>query len=75
MSKLSHKDKIKIYEEIKQGKSIINTSKKYNINRQSVYHIIKSIDKHGFYILRTTKNRKYSSFEKQRIINRVLINN
>lgn len=75
MSKLSHEDKIKIYEEIKQGKSIINTSKKYNINRQSIYHIIKLIDKHGFDILRTTKNRKYSSFEKQRIINRVLINN
>lgn len=34
MSKLSHEDKIKIYEEIKQGKSIINISKKYNINRQ-----------------------------------------
>lgn len=75
MSKLTYEDKINIYEESKQGNSIINISKKYDVNRYIVYHIIKLIDKHGFDILRTNQNRKYSSIEKQRIINRVLINN
>ncbi|EHM90335.1 hypothetical protein HMPREF1021_02730 [Coprobacillus sp. 3_3_56FAA] len=37
--------------------------------------LIRLIDKHGFDILRTTKNKTYSSFEKERIINRVLLNN
>ena len=75
MSKLTYEDKISIYEESKHGNSIINISKKYDINRYRVYHIINLIDKHGFDILRTNQNRKYSSVEKQRIINRVLINN
>ena len=75
MSKLTYEDKISIYEESKQGNSIINISKKYDVNRYRVYHIINLIDKHGFDILRTNKNRKYSSIEKQRIINRVLLNN
>ena len=75
MAKLTYEDKISIYEESKQGNSIINISKKYDVNRYRVYHIINLIDKHGFDILRTNKNRKYSSIEKQRIINRVLLNN
>ena len=33
------------------------------------------IDKHGYGILRTSKNRSFTSYEKEQIINRVLINN
>ena len=51
MSKLTYEDKISIYEESKQGNSIINISKKYDVNRYRVYHIINLIDKHGFDIL------------------------
>jgi len=75
MSKLTYEDKINIYKESKQGNTIINISKKYNVNRTRVYHIINLIDKHGFKILKENKNKKYSVIEKERIINRVLINN
>ena len=36
---------------------------------------IRLIDKHGFDILRTNENKSYSSKEKQRILNRILIDN
>ena len=75
MSKLSYEDKINIYNERKQGISVTNLSKKYNVRESSVKYLIRLIDKHGFDILRTTKNNYYSVCEKERIINRVLLDN
>ena len=75
MSKLSYEDKINIYKERKKGISIINLSKKYNIRDSHIKYLIRLIDKHGFDILRTKKNKYYSIHEKERIINRVLIEN
>lgn len=75
MSKLSYEDKINIYDERKQGNSAVNISKKYNVRKDVIKYLIRLIDKHGYDILRTNKNRSFSSEEKERIINRVLINN
>ena len=75
MSKLSYKDKINIYNERKQGISVINLSKKYNVRDNNIKYLIRLIDKHGFDILRTTKNKYYSVNEKERMVNRVLLDN
>ena len=74
MSKLSYEDKINIYNERKNGKTRIYLSKKYSIGKDKIDYLTRLIDKHGFDILRTTKNRKFNYYEKEQIINRVLIN-
>ncbi len=74
MSKLSYKDKIEIYNENKSGKSHLWLSRKYNVRECLIQYIIKLIDKHGIGILRTTKNKEHTRFEKEVAINRVLLN-
>lgn len=74
MSKITYEEKIQIYKERKEGKGATELSKKYGIKRQVVYYLESLIDRHGFEILRTTKNKKYTIHEKERIINRVLMN-
>ena len=73
MSKLTYVDKINIYNERKSGKTSSYLSKKYSIGRDKIEYLTKLIDKHGFDILRTTKNRKFTIHEKEKIINRVLL--
>ena len=75
MSKLTYEDKINIYQERKQGNTLDNISKKYDVRKDVIKYLIRLIDKHGYDILRTNKNRKFTSYEKVQIINRVLINN
>ena len=75
MSKLTYEDKINIYQERKQGNTINNISKKYGVRKDVIKYLIRLIDKHGYDILRTSKNRKFTLFEKEQIINRILINN
>lgn len=75
MSKLSYEDKIEIYEQYKKGIGYRKLSKIYNIGNHNIQYLLRLIDKHGYNILRTNKNRKYAIYEKEKIINRVLINN
>ena len=75
MSKLNYESKINIYNERKHGVSITMLSKKYNIRDNHIKYLIRLIDKHGFDIIKTKKNKKYSAMDKERIINRVLLNN
>ena len=75
MGKLSYEDRINIYNDRKQGISLTNLSKEYNVRDNIIKYLIRLIDKHGFDILRTTKNKYYSVYEKERIINRVLLDN
>ncbi len=75
MSKLSYEDKINIYYKKKKGRSRKDIASEYKIQQSNVQYLVRLIDKHGFNILRTTSNKKYTSEEKERIINRVLINN
>lgn len=75
MSKLSYDDKIKIYEERKKGETWSSLSKKYKVNPSILQYLIRLIDKKGLDILKTRKNKYYSPYQKERIINRVLVNN
>ena len=74
MEKLTFEDKINIYSEKKDGKSLSYLCQKYNINSTGIKYLIRLIDKHGFEIIRTNNNRKFNKLEKERIINRVLLN-
>jgi len=75
MSKLSYEDKINLYNDRKSGYSLSALSKKYDIAIHGVQYLCCLIDKHGFDILRTTKNRIFTPYEKEQIINRVILNN
>ena len=75
MGKLSYEDKINIYYEKKKGRSRKSLASQYKIHEANVQYLVRLIDRHGFNILRTTSNKKYTSNEKERIINRVLLNN
>ena len=75
MSKLSYEDKINIYNDRKKGLSVSSLIVKYNVRKTVIVYLIRLIDKHGFDILRTSKNRSFPAHEKERIINRILINN
>ena len=75
MSKLTYEDKLNIYKERKKGKTIIFLTKKYNVREDVIRYLIRLIDKHGYNVLRRNQNRKFTSSEKEIIINRVLINN
>ena len=48
--------------------------KKYKIRTCSIDYLVSLIDKHGYNILRTTKNKIHTKYEKQEAINRVLLN-
>ena len=74
MSKISYEEKIKLYEERKVGLSIKSLSNKYGITTKNAQYLCCLIDKHGFDILRTNKNKCYSKNFKEEAINRVLIN-
>ena len=75
MSKLSNEDILNLYNDRKSGLSIPSLVAKYNIRHEGVEYLIRLIDKHGFEILRKNKNKYYPPFQKEEIINRVLINN
>ena len=75
MSKLTYEDKINIYEERKSGKSISYLSSKYNVRADNLKYLIRLIDRHGYNVIKTIKNKRYTIAEKERIINRVLQNN
>ena len=75
MSKISYEDKINIYQEKKQGVSFSTIKSKYNYGIHNIQYLERLIDKHGYDILRTTKNKIYSKDFKQDAIDRVLINN
>lgn len=75
MSKLSYEDRIEIYNERKSGESLSALSDKYSIGIDKISYLVRLIDRHGFDILRTTKNRIFVQYEKEQIINRVVLNN
>ena len=75
MSKLSYEDKISLYNDRKNGMSINTLVSKHGIRHERIEYLTRLIDKHGFDILKTTKNKYYPPYQKEQIINRVLINN
>ena len=75
MTKISYEEKINLYYYRKNGMSFPSIKSKYGINKSGVEYLVRLIDKHGVDILRTNENKSYSSKEKQRILNRILIDN
>ena len=75
MSKLTFEDKVNLYNDKKNGVSISTLCSKYKILHANVEYLTRLIDKHGYDVLRKNKNRKFTSYEKETIINRVLLNN
>ena len=75
MTKLTYEDKINIYNKRKKGIGVVQLSKMYKVNRSYIYYLENLIDKHGKEIINIGNNKKYSINDKERIINRVLLNN
>lgn len=75
MSKLTFEDKVNIYHDRKNGMSIKSICSKYKAQRGNMEYLVRLIDNHGLDVLRTTKNKYYSVQEKEKIINRVILNN
>jgi transposase len=75
MTKISYEERINLYYDRKNGMSFTSLKSKYSINKSEVEYIVRLIDKHEFDILRTNENKSYSSKEKERILNRIIIDN
>lgn len=75
MSKLSYEEKMNLYNDKKKGTPLSQLIIKYKVNSSVIKYLVRLIDRHGLEALRTTKNKSYSIQEKERIINRVLLNN
>ena len=73
MAKLTREQKIELYKKRKQGETVSSLSKEYQINTRNVEYLIRLIDKHGFDILNSGKNKYYSPELKLEIINKVII--
>ena len=73
MSKLSCKDKIKIYKLRKEGKQISYLSAKYKVRSDNIAYLIRLIDKHGIEIIKKDSKKYYPPYQKEEIINRILI--
>lgn len=71
MTKISYEERINLY----YDRSFPSLKSKYGINKSGVEYLVRLIDKHGFDILRTNENKSYSSMEKERILNRILMDN
>ena len=73
MSKLSQKDKEKIYKLRKKGKQISYLSAKYKVRSDNIAYLIRLIDQHGLKIIKKESNNYYSPYQKEEMINRILI--
>ena len=71
--KLTYEDKIEIYQLRKQGESLKNLSKKYDIADSNIKYLVRLIDQYGIEIVKKEKNRYYSPKLKQEIRNKVLL--
>ena len=70
--KLSHEDKVQIYELRKQGQNFKQLSKRFGVNASGLKYMVKLIDCYGIEIVKKGKNRYYSPELKQEIIDKVL---
>ena len=75
MTKISYEERINLYYNRKNGMSFSSIKSKYGINKSGVEYFVRLIDKHEFDILRDNENKSYNSKEKERILNRILMDN
>lgn len=72
MRKLTHEQRIEIYNKIKSGTSYSQIKLEYGIKRQNLQFLIRLIDRHGFGVFRTNFNKYYSIECKENAIRRIL---
>ena len=53
--KLTYEDKIEIYQLRKQGESLKNLSKKYDISVSNIKYLVRLIDRYGIEIVKKEK--------------------
>ena len=75
MTKLKAKDKKNIYKLRKEGKTLTYLASKYGIRKDNISYLIRLIDVHGLEILSKKNNNYYPPYQKEEIINRVLVGN
>ncbi len=73
LMKLTYEDKIEIYQLRKQGESLKNLSKKYDIADSNIKYLVRLIDQYGIEIAKKGKQRYYSPELKLEIMNKVLL--
>ena len=73
MAKLTREQKIELYKKRKGGQAISSLSVEYKINQKNIAYLIRLIDKHGFDILNSGKNKYYSLELKLEAINKVIL--
>ena len=73
LMKLTYEDKIEIYQLRKQGESLMNLSKKYDIADSNIKYLVRLIDQYGIEIAKKGKQRYYSPELKLEIMNKVLL--
>ena len=71
MSKLTNDQRLEIYHKRKQGMTISDLAKLYNVNKHTIEYLIRLLDRHDEDVLRKRKNRYYSPELKLEIINKV----
>lgn len=75
MRKYSIEDKVDIYNKRKNGETLKSLSLQCGMTVHNIQYLVWLVDRHGFDILMPKKNRNYPKKEKERIINRILLNN
>ena len=73
LMKLTYEDKVQIYQLRKQGISLKNLSKNYNITVRNLDYLVHFIDRYGIEIAEKEKNRYYLPELKQEIMDKVLL--
>ena len=71
--KLTYEDKIQIYQLRKQGFSLKNLSKIYNVTVRNLDYLVQFIDRYGIESVKKGKNRYYSPELKKEIMDKVLL--
>ena len=70
--KLTYEDKIQIYQLRKQGFSLKNLSKIYNVTVRNLDYLVQFIDRYGIESVKKEKKRYYSPELKKEIMDKVL---
>lgn len=73
MAKLTREQKIEIYHQRKQGKTINSLSKEYQVRGDNIKYLVRLMDTHGIDVLCKDKNTYFPPKLKLEIINKVLI--
>ena len=73
--KLSYQDKIEIYEKYEWGMGLTELSLIYDVNLANIKYLLRLIKRHGYEMIRKSKNNSQSKAFKEELIDKVLFEN